>query len=91
MTAKEGLANVVIKSKNGRKLASVDWQHRDNKIREFQCRICNRLFTLASSLSLHTRRVHLDIKPHACKICDWRFAQTSDLSKHMRKHSGEKP
>lgn len=70
---------------------SLAWQQRDNKIRNFTCKICEKSFTLASTLTLHFRRTHLGIKPYECKVCGWTFAQTSDLIKHMRKHTGERP
>jgi sialic acid synthase SpsE len=34
----------------------LDWQKRDQKERPFACDICDRSFTLASSLALHVRR-----------------------------------
>lgn len=69
---------------------SLAWQQRDNKVRNFTCKICQKSFTLASTLTLHFRRTHLGIKPYECKVCGWTFAQTSDLIKHMRKHTGNK-
>ncbi|GAB0093734.1 zinc finger protein 260 isoform X1 [Sergentomyia squamirostris] len=73
------------------KIGDLEWQKRDNKVRPFTCNICERSFTLASTLSLHKKRTHLGIKPHECTDCGWKFAQSSDLIKHMRKHSGERP
>lgn len=70
---------------------SLAWQQRDNKVRNFTCKMCQKSFTLASTLTLHFRRTHLGIKPYECKVCGWTFAQTSDLIKHMRKHTGERP
>lgn len=70
---------------------SLAWQERDNKVRNFTCKMCQKSFTLASTLTLHFRRTHLGIKPYDCKVCGWTFAQTSDLIKHMRKHTGERP
>lgn len=70
---------------------TLEWQKRDNKNRPFTCNICNRSFTLASTLSLHTRRTHLGIRPYECAECGWKFGQSSDLTKHMRKHTGDRP
>lgn len=78
-------------AKKQRASTSVEWQKNDNKIRNFFCNVCDRSFTMASTLSLHHRRVHLGIKPYECKDCGWKFAQTSDLIKHRRKHTGERP
>lgn len=76
---------------NKRPPVSVDWQKTDKKIRNHKCTTCNRTFTLARTLALHNRRIHLGIKPHQCSHCGWKFAQSSDLIKHMRKHTGERP
>lgn len=85
-------ANVIEKfPQKSRKPSSIEWQKRDNKIRNFSCKECARSFTLASTLQLHYRRTHLGIKPYECSVCLWKFAQSSDLIKHLRKHTGEKP
>lgn len=76
---------------NKRTPVSVEWQNKDKKVRNYNCKICNRSFTLASTLALHNRRTHLGIKPYECDSCGWRFAQSSDLIKHKRTHTGVKP
>uniref|UniRef100_A0A1B0DHN2 C2H2-type domain-containing protein n=1 Tax=Phlebotomus papatasi TaxID=29031 RepID=A0A1B0DHN2_PHLPP len=79
------------KRRNANVQGTLEWQKRDNKNRPFTCNICNRSFTLASTLSLHTRRTHLGIRPYECAECGWKFGQSSDLTKHMRKHTGDRP
>lgn len=79
------------KPKKSRAPVSLAWQEKDNKVRNFRCKLCDRSFTLASTLTLHNRRTHLGIKPYECSVCKWSFAQSSDLIKHMRKHTGERP
>ncbi|XP_059615539.1 zinc finger protein 883-like [Phlebotomus argentipes] len=70
---------------------TLQWQKRDNKVRPFTCNLCDRSFTLASTMALHKKRTHLGIRPHECPKCGWKFAQSSDLTKHMRRHTGDRP
>lgn len=57
--------------------------------RSFQCKLCMRKFTLATTLAHHNRRSHLGLKPYVCAICNSTFSQTSDLVRHVRIHTTE--
>ena len=52
---------MINKEKRKRAPVSLAWQQHDNKVRNFSCKMCDRSFTLASTLSLHFRRTHLGV------------------------------
>ncbi|XP_046407414.1 oocyte zinc finger protein XlCOF6-like [Ischnura elegans] len=56
----------------------------------FNCSICNKSFTLRSSLSNHMRS-HKERKRYLCTICSKSFASKSRITKHLRTHMEEKP
>ena len=53
----------------------------------YECSICNKSFTLKSSLKRHTESVHEGKNPHNCSICDKRFYEKSQLIKHIETHN----
>ena len=52
----------------------------------YDCSICNKSFTLKSSLKRHTESFHEGKNPHNCLICDKRFYEKSKLIKHIETH-----
>ena len=56
----------------------------------YECDVCKKRFTDASTLVRHKRR-HTGEKPYECDVCDKRFTDASTLVRHKRRHTGEKP
>jgi len=56
------------------------------------CEICNKVFKFRSQKEVHTRSVHLKLKPFSCTICDQRFSHNFHLQRHQQAvHNKEKP
>ena len=65
--------------------------HLDPKI--YQCKVCNVMFSSRSSLSKHTRVVHLDLLPKqkwACNECDKTFKIRQILIRHKNVYHSKK-
>ena len=59
----------------------------------FECSICYKRFSAASSLKTH-ENLHLGIIPEkkkVCTTCGAKFQSANDLRKHERVHTGERP
>ena len=50
--------------------------------RPYRCEICNKGFTLASTLNTH-RRTHAEKKPFGCQYCGKDFYQRNALKSHL--------
>lgn len=59
-----------------------------SKPKRFPCSICQKNFTTAQSLEVHTR-IHTGERPFRCEQCGKRFTQSSHLKSHY--HSIHKP
>lgn len=58
---------------------------------EKTCTICNMVLANSKSLKLHTKNVHLKLKPYVCQVCNHSSATKHMMQVHMRQHTGEKP
>ena len=57
----------------------------------YQCRYCNKVYTLKSNCRTHERKNHeMDLK-FTCRICDKKYLNRSDLNRHMCVHSENRP
>lgn len=54
------------------------------------CKLCNKVFTQASSLTVHMKR-HNGEKEHKCHLCPKAFTTSGSLTIHVRSHTGERP
>lgn len=72
------------------------WCHFDslnrlaNEQQSYVCNVCNKRFSLASSLESHIR-IHCDDRLYICYHCNLRFSKASSLKAHVRIHSDCKP
>jgi hypothetical protein len=49
----------------------------------FQCKICQKVFSLDKRLQLHTKIVHEEIKPFQCDVCHKSFGHKNSLKFHI--------
>ncbi|XP_047522840.1 zinc finger protein 583-like isoform X2 [Pieris napi] len=61
-----------------------------NKIKPYQCTVCNKRFTQQGGLVQHMR-AHSGDKPFNCTFCPKSFTQKSGLDQHLRIHTKSKP
>ncbi|XP_045527088.1 zinc finger protein 233-like isoform X1 [Pieris brassicae] len=61
-----------------------------NKIKPYQCTVCNKRFTQQGGLAQHMR-AHSGDKPFNCTYCPKAFTQKSGLDQHLRIHTKSKP
>lgn len=54
--------------------------------RPHQCHICSETFRVASSLSLHLIRMHLDDQRYICRVCDTNLFNKSLLERHLKEN-----
>ena len=57
---------------------------------KFQCKQCDKAFSLKSSLNRHAN-IHKENIPFQCTICSKLWTNKADLIRHERIHTGEKP
>ncbi|XP_034667951.1 zinc finger protein 273-like [Drosophila subobscura] len=57
----------------------------------FKCPQCSSSFRRNSDLNVHTRRIHMGIKPFKCTHCTKAFDRPGVLQEHIRNHTGERP
>ena len=56
---------------------------------KFQCRLCNKVFSLQRLLNRHMK-CHSDTKRYLCTFCGKGFNDTFDLKRHTRTHTGKR-
>ena len=50
----------------------------------FQCKDCNKTFTLKPNLKKHVKLVHEQIKEHSCEQCGKAFGVLAQLKIHIK-------
>lgn len=63
--------------------------HASTAGRKWQCHTCQKYFSSATKLSIHTLG-HMGIKPHTCTYCNKQFTDASNLRGHLSIHTGER-
>ena len=63
----------------------------DDKIKQFQCKICKENFNSKPELYQHFYKVHLDksVKTHECDLCDKIYTDTWKLGEHLKGHKSK--
>ncbi|XP_063062641.1 zinc finger protein ZFP2-like isoform X3 [Engraulis encrasicolus] len=61
------------------------------KVREYICDICDKVYTNSSSLRSHKLMVHLGVRRFTCSECGQGFVTLSALKSHKLIHTGERP
>merc|ERR1719319_204157 len=62
-----------------------------DKIRSFECNLCEKSFKRMDGLKRHTKRMD-GLKKHTLiHLCEKRFRRADNLVNHTRRHTGEKP
>ncbi|XP_063062636.1 putative zinc finger protein 66 isoform X4 [Engraulis encrasicolus] len=61
------------------------------KVREYTCDICDKVYTKSSSLRSHKLMVHLGVRRFTCSECGQGFVTLSALKSHKLIHTGERP
>ncbi|XP_072943111.1 uncharacterized protein [Epargyreus clarus] len=56
----------------------------------YKCNVCDSVFRRRYGLSLHMKRMHLDVRDVQCQICSYKCYTNTELKIHMAKHSSEK-
>ena len=55
----------------------------EERMKLFQCNLCDASFTRKASLKDHITAIHEGQKPFQCNKCGVSFAQTSTLNRHV--------
>lgn len=58
--------------------------------KQYKCDQCEKFLGSNSSLRVHMKSVHSDVKKFNCLLCDRAFARKNYLQLHMAVHTGEK-
>ena len=58
-------------------------QNNLTKKRNVDCLICTKLFASNTSLKVHIKTVHENLKPFDCKLCTSTFGRRHGLTKHI--------
>lgn len=70
-----------------------DVMQKVQRIRQFQCHLCEKKFLRRSQFQDHFKRAHKNASPgnFECSVCKKVFKNRDNLLQHQRIHSGEKP
>jgi len=79
------ISKLVLKNLNPEK-SSLEAEGSTSNRKKFMCTVCDKGFTLRSSLVVHERQRHTGERPYKCTRCHQSFVKQSRLKKHMRVH-----
>ena len=61
---------------------------RKSSAKRFKCDICDKTFTLNSSLKVHISTVHDKVRAFECPHCPYKATQRGSLKSHILTHTG---
>lgn len=64
--------------------------HSDKERTKHLCTDCGATFNAGSTLWMHRRRIHSNIRNFKCTMCDKGFVKQMELDGHMKSHSNER-
>lgn len=63
----------------------------DVKRFQYECDLCNFVFTLKSRLISHKSRVHMKERSYSCEFCAYKAFNKESLTRHMVSHDDSRP
>lgn len=63
----------------------------ENKTDEYQCSVCENIFSNARQLRAHKKSHSMCVKIWSCKECNKNYSSKNLLDEHMNMHTGERP
>lgn len=66
-------------------------EHVANEQGDFQCEVCNRIFSNLRLFRIHKRMHYPSTKLHTCETCGKRYSSRNLLEEHINTHTGARP